>query len=55
MFNSFFIPEIIKSRNTLPACDSYETDKHYRLSMNLPGIPKENIAMLFKQLCGLAS
>ncbi|WP_341808828.1 Hsp20/alpha crystallin family protein [Wolbachia endosymbiont (group E) of Neria commutata] len=43
MFNSFFTPELTKSRNTLPACDFYETDKNYCLSMDLPGFSKESI------------
>ncbi|WP_375604539.1 Hsp20/alpha crystallin family protein [Wolbachia endosymbiont of Anurida maritima] len=45
MFNNFFREcEVLdKNGNLLPTCDFYETDKDYRLSMELPGICKEDI------------
>ncbi|WP_265032777.1 Hsp20/alpha crystallin family protein [Wolbachia endosymbiont (group A) of Sicus ferrugineus] len=44
MFNSFFTgfgPEL--NRKGVPACDFYETKESYCLSLDLPGISKENI------------
>ena len=46
MFNSFFTysgSDFIRNRDNLPACDFYETDKDYCLSVDLPGVEKENI------------
>ncbi|MBV0900130.1 MAG: Hsp20/alpha crystallin family protein [Wolbachia endosymbiont of Fragariocoptes setiger] len=46
MFNSFFTSsgsDFIRSRDNLPFCDFYETDKDYCLSVDLPGAEKENI------------
>ncbi|MBV0900033.1 MAG: Hsp20/alpha crystallin family protein [Wolbachia endosymbiont of Fragariocoptes setiger] len=46
IFNSFFTSsgyDLIKNKDILPACDFYETDKDYCLSIDLPGIAKENI------------
>ncbi|MCM1001820.1 Hsp20/alpha crystallin family protein [Wolbachia pipientis] len=46
MFNSFFTgwgPELTRRDNILPTCDFYETEENYCLSMELPGIPKEDV------------
>lgn len=45
MFNNLFKEwEVLdKNGSLLPTCDFYETDKDYHLSMELPGISKEDI------------
>lgn len=46
MFNNFFTgwgPELTRRDNILPTCDFYETEENYCLSMELPGIPKEDV------------
>ncbi|MDM8335390.1 Hsp20/alpha crystallin family protein [Wolbachia pipientis] len=46
MFNNFFTgwgPEFARRDNILPACDFYEADENYFLSMELPGISKEDV------------
>ncbi|WCR58374.1 Hsp20/alpha crystallin family protein [Wolbachia endosymbiont of Ctenocephalides felis wCfeJ] len=47
MFDSFFMglsPESSRrGGGILPACDFYETEKDYRLSLELPGISKEDV------------
>ncbi|WP_375316494.1 hypothetical protein [Wolbachia endosymbiont (group A) of Colletes cunicularius] len=44
MFNSFFMgtnPGLLRrDGSVLPACDLYETEQNYRLSLELPGISK---------------
>ncbi|WP_353277522.1 Hsp20/alpha crystallin family protein [Wolbachia endosymbiont (group B) of Villa cingulata] len=47
MFNSFFMgtnPGLLRrDGSVLPACDLYETEQNYCLSLELPGISKENV------------